>query len=85
MARKKKPAELDIQDSYSGSMQDVLVMLELIGLELDNHEKRFEKNHTNWQFVGDLTDVRKKLKELLVFLSALPPEDVEQTVKEFKG
>jgi len=85
MARKKKSSELNIQKNYSSSMEDILVMIEILTLELDAHERRFEANQSNGQFLGDLLDVREKIKDVLILLTSLSPEDIEQTITEFKG
>jgi len=71
-------------EAYADHMLDVAVMLDWFELALDAHNKAAEAEPNNWNFVGDLGEVRRLLKQTLAFLSASEEAQIEKSLQELR-
>jgi hypothetical protein len=62
--KRPAPAQETAADAYARLQDEVRATLAAIHGRLDRHAERQARKPLDWGFVGDLSDVRRKLREV---------------------
>lgn len=57
-----------VKETYKKRQSEINNQIKLLQLALDAHAKKFEKNETNWGYVGDLGHIKDSISDLTTFL-----------------
>ena len=69
-------------ETYAARRGDIARLLDVLEMELDEHDQRAKAEPTDWSVVGNLGKVRSDLIDLVGFLSGMDREDVERFLAE---
>ncbi|MBI5725785.1 MAG: hypothetical protein HZA50_17630 [Planctomycetes bacterium] len=64
----KKESKQTAAETYAQRRNDIAVLMDCIGMQLDVHAERAKADPKNYGFVGDLDHIRQMIKETLAFL-----------------
>jgi len=78
-AKKQTAAE-----AYAEHQRDIAAMLDWIEMALDTHEEAARAEPEKWTLVGDLAEVRRRIKETLAFLSGHGEAEIEKSLQELR-
>jgi hypothetical protein len=71
-------------EAYRRSRNDIASMLDWLQMSLDAHAGRAEAEPANWALAGDLAEVRKRIMEVLTFVSGRTEADIEEALAELR-
>lgn len=60
---------MDTATKYYELKTNIEKDLTILTQKLEKHQNSFEKNKSNWGYVGDLEYIRKKISEITSFIS----------------
>jgi hypothetical protein len=73
------------KQAYAKRSADIARLIDVLQMELDAHAKRAALAESNWGYPGDLGRVRDGLIELVMFMSGMERERVEDFLAEAEG
>jgi hypothetical protein len=71
-------------EAYQRARSDIASMLDWLQMALDAHAGRAEAEPANWALAGDLAEVRKRIMEVLGFVSGFAEADIEEALAELR-
>ena len=84
LAGRQEAAAQKAAETYAEHQRDIAAMLTWMQMALDTHEEAAKEEPHKWTFVGDLAEVRRRLKETLAFLSGHEEADIEEALTELR-
>lgn len=82
--RSRNPAkpEPTAAQTLAARRSDIARLLNVLAMELDNHDQRAKAQPADWGFAGNLGKVRSDLIDIVGFLSGMEREEVERFLAE---
>lgn len=80
--RKNNAPEPTAAQVYAARRNDIARLLDVLQMELDQHDERAKADPANWGITGNLGKVRGDLIDVVGFLSGMDREDVERFLAE---
>ena len=77
MANRQTAAE-----AYEANRRDIILLVDLLKTELEQHAKQAAAEPRNWGYAGTLGSVRRRILEALTFLSGRPEASIEDELAE---
>ena len=77
MANRQTAAE-----AYEANRRDILAMIDMLRTELAVHAQHAAAQPRNWAFAGDLGSVRRRVLEVLIFLSGRSEASIEDALAD---
>ena len=84
LAGRQEAAAQKAAETYAEHRRDIGAMLVWFETALDAHEETAKAEPETWTLVGDLAEVRRRLKETLAFLSGHNEAGIEEALQELR-
>ena len=82
-SKNDKPApNLTAAETYAARRNDIARLLDVLDMELANHDAGTKAAPADWGFPGSLAKVRSDLINAVAFLSNMDPEAVEAFLED---
>lgn len=69
-------------ETLAARRSDIARLLDVLAMELDNHDQSAKAQPADWGFAGNLGKVRSDLIDIVGFLSGMEREEVERFLAE---
>lgn len=76
MTKRTTKPEPTAAETYAARRNDIARLLDVLQMELDNHDAEQKADPRNWGHAGDLGKVREDLINLVGFMSNMDPQHV---------
>ena len=75
-------AQTNAADAYQARANDIARLIDVLQMELDKHATSAKADAKNCGKVGDLGEVRRKLIEMVCFMSGMDRSNIEDFLAE---
>jgi hypothetical protein len=60
---------METKKKYTKHLDEIKKKIEILKEKLEKHQIEFEKNPSNWGYVGDVSYINEKLEEVITFMT----------------